>query len=265
MYLSVKGQDTYCDGGPSVFDLSHPTIVFIHGVLNDHSVWLLQSRYFAQRGYNVLALDLPGHGNSQGPAPLSVEEAAEFIINVLDAEGVQTAMLVGHSWGSLIALEAAARAGARVSHLALLGCAAPMTVSPNLLEGAQTDAANTIDLINIYSHTSGEPTNELRQQALALMQRVLASNPQTNLLYSGLAACNNYQGANAAIEKVQAKLLFIVANQDKMTPPKRAQALIAAAQNMQPHTKVVSVEAGHQMMLEAPEAVRQALEHFFQV
>ena len=136
MYLQVNGAQTYCYTGGKAFDAAKPTVVFIHGVLNDHSVWAMQSRYLANHGWNVLAVDLPGHCKSGGEAPSSVEEAADFIAALLDAAGVQTAALVGHSWGSLIALEAASRLKDRVNHLVLLGTAYPMKVSPALIEAS---------------------------------------------------------------------------------------------------------------------------------
>ena len=88
MQLSVNGADTFIATGGKPFDAAQPTVVFIHGVLNDHSVWSLQSRYLAHHGWNVLAVDLPGHCKSAGPAPTSVEEAADFITALLDAVGL---------------------------------------------------------------------------------------------------------------------------------------------------------------------------------
>ncbi|MCE2879742.1 MAG: alpha/beta hydrolase, partial [Comamonadaceae bacterium] len=136
MQLEVLGARTYLYTGGKPFNPAQPTVVFIHGVLNDHSVWILQSRYLAHHGFNVLAVDLPGHGRSEGEAPASVEQAADFVQAMLDAAGVQRAALVGHSWGSLIALEAAARLKERISHAALVGTAFPMRVSAALLEAA---------------------------------------------------------------------------------------------------------------------------------
>ena len=88
MNYTVNGHATYCYTGGKPFDAAKPTVVFIHGVLNDHSVWILQSRWFANHGWNVLAVDLPGHCKSEGPPPASVEEAAQFVIALLDAAGV---------------------------------------------------------------------------------------------------------------------------------------------------------------------------------
>ena len=128
MKIQVNAAPLYAYTSGKPIDPAKPTVVFIHGVLNDHSVWILQSRYFAHHGWNVLAIDLPGQGKSGGQPPESVEHAADTVIALLDALGVDQAALVGHSFGSLIALEAAARAPAHVSHLALVGTAFPMKV-----------------------------------------------------------------------------------------------------------------------------------------
>ena len=139
MLLKIDGHDAYCYTGGKPFDAALPTVVFIHGAQNDHSVWILQTRYFAHHGFSVLAVDLPGHGRSQGPALKSVEAMADWLLRVLDAAGVQTASLVGHSMGSLIALETQAKAPARVAKLALVGTAYPMKVSDTLLNAALND------------------------------------------------------------------------------------------------------------------------------
>ena len=123
MFLTVQGHPTYCYTGGKPFDAAKPSIVFIHGVLNDHSVWILQSRYLAHHGWNVLAVDLPGHCRSAGEPATTVEAAADFVVALLDAAGLAQSVLVGHSFGALVALEAAARAPARVRQLVLVGVA----------------------------------------------------------------------------------------------------------------------------------------------
>ena len=109
MKLTIAGRDAYIYTGGRAFDAARPTIVFIHGAGHDHSVWTLQTRYFASHGWNVIAPDLPGHGRSAGPALESIEALADWILALLARLGCEQAMLVGHSMGSLIALEAAAR------------------------------------------------------------------------------------------------------------------------------------------------------------
>ena len=174
MELLVNGHKTFCYTGGKPFDPAQPTVVLIHGVLNDHSVWAMQSRYLAHHGWNVLAVDLPGHCKSAGPAPASVEEAADFIIALLDAVGAPRAALVGHSWGSLIALEAAARLQERVSHLALVGTAFPMKVSP-APSGLITSAVLWNSNRSAFTRTHRGGAERAREGA-AHGQRVLAQH-----------------------------------------------------------------------------------------
>lgn len=265
MELTVNGARTFCYTGGKPFDAAKPTVVFLHGVLNDHSVWGLQTRYFAHHGWNVLAVDLPGHCRSDGEPPKSVEEAAAFVLALLDAAGVKKAALVGHSFGALVALEAAARAPDRVTQLALVGVAFPMKVSPALLENAQHQPMKAIDMVNVYSHALMAPPPSalgpgtwLYGTSRALMKRVLASNPRVNVFHRGFVACDGYAGGDAAMAKVQCPVLFVLGKADAMTPPKAAASLQQKARE----AKTVLVEGGHQMMVEAPDAVLFALKDF---
>ena len=265
MKLTVNGHETFCYTGGKHFDAAKPTVVFIHGVLNDHSVWILQARSFAHRGWNVLALDLPGHCRSAGDPPRTVEEAAAFVIALLDAAGVKQAALVGHSFGSLIALQAAATALGRVSHLVLVATASPMKVSPALLDNSRNQPMKAIDIVNVFSHSMLAPPPSalgpgtwLYGSGKALMKRVLASNPEVNLFHRGFKACDDYRGGESAMDKIACQVLFILGRSDSMALPKMAQPLIVKASK----AKVVTVAAGHQLMVEAPDAVLAALVDF---
>lgn len=265
MDFEVNGRRSYCYTGGKALDAAKPTVVFIHGVLNDHSVWILQSRWFANHGWNVLAPDLPGHCRSEGPPPTSVDEAAGFVLALLDAAGVSKAALVGHSFGSLIALEAAARAPERITRLALVGTAYPMTVSPALLDGALNDPQRAITMVNNFSHSmmapppsSLGPGTWLHGSSRALMRRVLASNREANVFHIGFKACNDYAHGEEAMAQVRCPTLFLLGEADQMTPPRAARTLASKAAN----AKVVNVKAGHQMMGEAPDEVLFALTDF---
>lgn len=265
MHINVNGAAIYAYTGGKAFDAAKPTVVFIHGVLNDHSVWALQSRYMANHGWNVLAIDLPGHGRSGGQPPASVEQAADGVLALLRAAGVARAALVGHSFGSLIALEAAARAPAQVSHLVLVGTAFPMKVSPALLEASVSAPEQAIHMVNVFSHSTLCPPPSalgpgtwLYGSSRALMRRVLASNPAVNVFHTGFQACDRYAGGEQAMAAVQCPTLFLVGRHDQMTPPRAARALAAHARQ----AKVVEVEAGHALMTEAPGEVLDALRDF---
>ena len=257
----------YTGGKP--FDASKPTVVFIHGVLNDHSVWILQTRYLAHHGFNVLAVDLPGHCKSGGDAPSSVEEAAQFVAQLLDATGVHKAALVGHSWGSLIALEAASQLKERITHLALVGTAFPMKVSPVLIEASLNEPNKAIEMINVFSRaTLSAPPSALGPgtwvygAARALNRRVMASNTKVNVFHRGFKACDDYANGLNALQAVTCPVLFLLGQQDQMTSPRAAQSLIDAAKTHGKTFSVVKVPMGHHQMNESPEETLAALKQF---
>jgi pimeloyl-ACP methyl ester carboxylesterase len=271
MYIDVQGHPLYAYTGGKAFDASKPTVVFIHGVLNDHSVWILQSRYLAHHGYNVLAIDLPGHCRSQGNAPATVEEAAQTVVALLDAMHLHSAALVGHSWGSLIALEAAAHLKERVSHLMLVGTAFPMKVSPALLEASLNEPEKAIRMINVFSRaTLAAPPSALGPgtwvygATQALHRRVLRSNHAVNVFHRGFAACDNYSHGLEAMAAVTCPVLFVLGAKDQMTTPRAAQSLIDQALASGVVHKVVKVPMGHHQMTEAPEETLQALRGFLE-
>jgi pimeloyl-ACP methyl ester carboxylesterase len=264
--------DTYAYTGGKPFDADKPTLIFIHGVLNDHSVWILQTRYLANHGFNVLAVDLPGHGRSAGEAPVSVEAAADFIEALMDAAGLQQAALIGHSWGSLIALETAARLKDRITHAALVGTAFPMKVSPALIEGSMNEPMKALQMVNVFSRaTLAAPPSALGPgtwvygASMALGKRVLASNPQVNIFHRGFVACDSYNRGLEAMREVTCPVLFILGALDQMTPARAAQSLIEQAQASDKDFEVVTVPMGHHQMSESPEETLNALKTFFKV
>jgi pimeloyl-ACP methyl ester carboxylesterase len=260
MMLDVQGAPAYFHDGGKRFDPQQPTIVFIHGAQNDHSVWALQSRYFAHNGWNVLAPDLPGHGRSGGQALATVEAMAGWLLALLDAAGSGQALLVGHSMGSLIAIEACYRAPERVTGLALLGSTWPMKVSDTLLAASKDALDSAIDMVSIWSHStpprpsSPAPGFSATGMSRRLMQRLAQQNP-AQLFHTDFSACNAYANGGEAAAAIACPVLFVQGARDMMTPPRSAQALTAAVR----HGRIVTVDAGHAMMAEQPDAVLDAL------
>ena len=261
MRLVVAGNDVYAYTGARPLDGALPTVVFVHGAGNDHSVWALQSRYFAHHGWNVLAVDLPGHGRSGGDALPSVEAIADWIPAVLDATNIDNAALVGHSLGSLAALESAARRADRVTRIALVGPAAPMPVSEALLDAAQRNDHSAFELITGWSYSAGKklggnqvPGVWLTGSALRLLERT-----RPGVLHADLLACHAHATGVDSAAKVRCPSLVILGARDIMAPPKNAQALIAAL----PGARVVTLpDCGHALMAEQPDAVLDALRAF---
>lgn len=266
MDIEVNGARLYCYTGGKPFDPAQRTAVLIHGVLGDHSVWAWQSRWLANHGWNVLAIDLPGHGRSGGDAPASVEQAADGIAALLDAADVHKAALVGHSWGSLIALEAAARLGERISHLVLVGTAYPMKVSPALIESSQNTPEAALKMVNVFSRsTLASPTGAgfwVYGAGMALGRRVLQGNREANVFHRGFVACDSYAGGEEAIVAIQCPVLFVLGSSDQMTPPRAARLLIDGARAAGKQVSVAHLPVGHNQMTEAPQATLEAIAHF---
>jgi pimeloyl-ACP methyl ester carboxylesterase len=267
-----QNYEAYAYTGGKAFDVTKPTLVFIHGVLNDHSVWILQTRYLAHHGFNVLAVDLPGHGRSGGDAPASVEEAAQFVEALLDAAGVKQAGLIGHSWGSLIALETAARLKDRITHIALVGTAFPMKVSPALIEASLNEPMKALQMVNVFSRaTLSAPPSALGAgtwvygASMALGRRVLASNTQVNIFHRGFVACDSYANGLEAMAAVTCPVLFVLGETDQMTPPRAAKSLIDEAKAHEKTFTVAKVPMGHHQMTESPEETLDALKAFLGV
>jgi pimeloyl-ACP methyl ester carboxylesterase len=251
----------YAYTGTRRFDATLPTLVFVHGAAQDHSVWALQARYFAHHGRNVFAVDLPGHGRSSGDPQASVEAAAEWLVALLDSLHLPRAGLVGHSLGALVVLEAAGRHPQRAAHIALLGPAAPMPVADVLLDAARANDHLAYELISGWSFSAGHqlggnplPGVWMLGNALRLMER---SRP--GVLYTDLLACHRYNGGLAAAANVRCPALVILGQRDLMAPAKNAMAMIAALTD---HSVMTIPDCGHSLMTEAPDAVLDALRDF---
>jgi pimeloyl-ACP methyl ester carboxylesterase len=261
MRIEVAGRDVYAYTGARALDPTVPTVAFVHGAGNDHSVWALQSRYFAHHGRNVLAVDLPGHGRTNGDAFDSVEAVADWIPALLDATGVGAATLVGHSMGALAVLECAARHPERATRVALLGPAAPMPVADALLDAAKRNDHVAFELITGWSYSAGKQLGGNTMPGVWLTGNTMRLLERTSpgVLYADLVACSAYAGGLAAAAKVRCPALVIVGARDIMAPPNSARELIGALRE----ARVVDLpECGHAMMAEQPDAVLDALREF---
>jgi pimeloyl-ACP methyl ester carboxylesterase len=261
MFLKVDNKKVYAYTANHPFDAAKPSVVFVHGAAHDHSVWALQSRYFAYHGWNALAVDLPGHGKSEGKALDRIGDIADWVAHVLDAAGANTAALVGHSMGSLVALETAARHPARVAKLALVGTAVPMPVSEPLLNASKANDHVAYEMINVFSHSNAAqigcnrvPGMWMMGSAMRLMER---SGP--GVLHADFSACNAYSSGLEAAAQVKCPSLLILGKRDQMAPMKAAQALATKI----PNVRTVALEgAGHALMSEQPDAVLDELIRF---
>ena len=262
MNFSVDGKQAFAYAAAHALEAAKPTIVFVHGAGLDHSSWGLQSRYFGYHGWNVLAVDLPGHGRSDGPPLASIGDMADWIFRLLDVQKVGRATLVGHSMGSLVALECAARQPARVERIALIGTAYPMKVGEAFLDAARRNDHAAYDMTTIWGHAAQAPLGGNPNPGMWMHGDMLArlARLAPGVLYNDLKACNDYAGGAEAAAKVRCPALFVLGARDQMTPSKSGRALA----QMVPGAKLVQfAPSGHALMAESPDATLDALIDFF--
>ena len=258
MDIQVEGFNAYVYDGGRAYDASKPSVVFVHGASLDHTVWTLPARYFARHGLNVLAVDLPGHGRSKGNPLPSIEEYAAWVVRVLDVLEVSEAALVGHSMGSLVVLDCAARYPEKVRSLALVGTAVPMPVTDDLLNFSKANNHEAIDMLTAWGHSpnahfGGNETPGLWMIG-GLMRLFERGGP--GVLHNDLVACNNYKHGMEAGKQVQCPTMLILGANDMLTPARVARELASAIKNSE---TVILPATGHTIMSEKPDDLLDAL------
>jgi pimeloyl-ACP methyl ester carboxylesterase len=261
MRLSVNGNATLVGTGGRDFDAKLPALVFLHGAGLDHTVWALLARWFSHRGFAVLAPDLPGHGGSGGAPLNSVAAMADWTMALLDAARVEKAGLIGHSMGSLVALDAAARHAARVGAIGLVGTAPAMPVSPDLLTAAANDDHAAIDMVSIWGHGfraglggSLAPGLWMSGGGNRLLERA-----RPGVLHADLSACNAYGDGRTAAAAVTQPAILVIGERDMMTPARAGRELA----DVLPNARLAVLKgAGHMLMSERPDEVLTALRDF---
>jgi len=258
MQLQFKDSTAFAYTAAHDIDLSRRTIVFVHGAGLDHSWWGLQSRYFGYHGFNVLAVDLPAHGRSEGPALATIGDMADWVKKVLDGKKIKSAAIVGHSMGSLVALEFAARHPESVEKIALIGVAYPMKVSDGFLDAARRDDPAAYDMETIWGHAAQVPFSGNPNPGMWMYGDTLArlSRLAPGVLHTDLSACNSYAGGMEAAAKVKCPALFVLGARDIMTPPRGAEDLI---DRIEKSKSILIAVSGHSLMAEAPDATLNAL------
>jgi pimeloyl-ACP methyl ester carboxylesterase len=256
--LEVDGRRAFAYTAAHELDPAKPTVAFVHGAGLDHSSFGLQSRYFGYHGRNVLAVDLPGHGRSEGPPIASVGGMADWLSRVLEKTNTRQCSVIGHSMGALVALEFAARYPAECERVALIGVGYPMKVTDVFLEAARKNDYAAFDMSTIWGHAAQVPLGGnpnpgmwMYGDALARLERLAPG-----VLYNDLKACNDYGAGEESAARVKCPVLLILGRRDVMTPPRAARLL----QERIAGSKTIELApSGHALMAEAPDATLDAL------
>jgi pimeloyl-ACP methyl ester carboxylesterase len=263
MQFIVQGYPAFAYTGGRPYAARDPAIVFIHGAAFDHSVWQWQSRYLAHHGFSVIAPDLPGHGRSPGAVRRTIGDWADWIAALIESAGLERAAVVGHSMGSLIALDTAIRHPARVQKLALVGTSVPMAVGEPFLAAARDDSPAGLDMEATWGHarTALVSASPVPGMSLHGASRALNRRAQDGLLLAALEACQGYKPSMDAIRALKVATLVVAGTRDQMTPLKGGRALAAEI----PGATFKTLDAGHSMMTEQPRALLELLKAFLRV
>lgn len=262
MHIALDNAQYYAYTGTRELNPVLETVVFVHGASMDHSVWSHQSRYFAYHGYNVLALDLPGHRHSQGRLLSKIEDMAEWAVRILDRTPCRAIHLVGHSMGALTALETASMFNSDkhfLKSLSLVGFSYPMSVAPALMKEAKENPSKAFSMMTEWSHaskTGGEPVPGFWATG---MQMSMMENNDKHAIYCNLQACDNYSGGEQAFKKIKCPVLFVSGKLDKMAPARLAMRIADKNNNA---TIELIPGCGHNLMFESPDGVLDSLKRF---
>src|SRR4051812_14894312 len=259
MIFELDGRAVFAATGGQPVRTDRPVAVFLHGAGMDHTVWTLPARYVAHHGGTALALDLPGHGKSEGPALGSVGEMAAWVCRALDAQKITRAFFVGHSMGALISLEIARAYPDRSAGLLLIGFSPKMPVHPDLLDAAKRNDARAPELIASWGFGPAGQVGGNQTPGLAMLPlgvRLIQRAP-SGALHADLAACDAYRDAETV--NVAAPVLLLQGTADRMTPARGAKAFVEKL----PKTDIRMLpDIGHMVMAEAPDDVTAALRDF---
>lgn len=257
MELKVRGESVRATTGGRPLDTTKPLVVFVHGASQDRTVWAMQMRYFSHHGWSVLSPDLPGHGLSTGDLLESVEDMARWLGEVIEEAGFDGAALVGHSMGSLIALELASARPEMATKLVLTGSTSVMSVHESLQSSADANERRAHEMIMGWSLASqsgkgGHPTPGLWMHGNLLQTSLNAGD---DVLANDLRASHHYGAALERAATVACPTLVVMGDEDRMVNAQGAEELISV---LGAEVAVIS-KAGHSMMVEQPDAVLDAL------
>ena len=265
MIVDVDGQTVNAaTGGVDLAERGdQPVVLLVHGAGMDATVWQLQTRYLGHHGFRAVAVDLPGHGRSEGAPLTSVAAMADWCVRFLDAADLAPAHVVGHSMGSFIGLELAARHPDHVRSLTLLGTADGMPVHPDLLTASTDQLDKAAALMASWGHAKPahiglNPTPGLWMLGGA---RALVEASDPGVLTVDFQACMDYGDALERGGQVACPVRVVIGAGDKMTPPRSAAKLVDAieAGSAPSVTATTLPGVGHMMMVEDPRSIRRLL------
>ena len=229
-----------------------PPIILLHGAGGNHLVWPSEIRRLS--GYQVYALDLPGHGRSGGRGQQSILAYSRALLKWLQDMDINQGIIVGHSMGGAIALGLALDFPEHVHSLVLIGAGARLRVAPQFIEStaSSTTFYNAVELISAKSFAA-----QTSPRLIELAANRMAETRPT-VLHADFLACDAFDVTERVAQIVQPTLV-VCGSEDQMTPLRSSQFLAGAI----PAARLEIIPAtGHMVMLENPQEVAGLLLNF---
>lgn len=249
-YVTVDGQRLFYQAHRDSGEPGRPPLLLVHGAGGTYLHWPPPLRHLA--GFDVYALDLPGHGRSEGPGRRSITAYREVVRALADALGLERFVLGGHSMGGAIAQDFALAYPGRLAGLILVASGARLRVAPAILDGLRENFPATVRLIADWAYGTS-PSERMRQ---LYVERLLDNDPQ--VLQGDFAACNDFD-LMEQVRRITAPTLILCGEADRLTPPKYSQYLSQEIAGAQLH---LFADAGHMVMLEQPQRVTEVIADF---
>ncbi len=258
MRIGVQGETAYAFTAGKKINPDLPSVLFVHGASLDHTVWTLQARYFARHGLNVVAVDLPGHGRSTGEPLPTIGAYADWLKELLDELNLSSAVFIGHSMGSLVVLEAAAKYPERAEKLVLVGTATPVTVTDELLNLAKSNDHEAIDMLTAWGHSPSAHFGGCDTPGMWMIGGLtrLFERGSPGVLYNDRNASNDYRNGIKSARKIQYQTMLILGERDMLTP---VCATRDSVDSLKFSEVVVIPRVGHTIMSEKPDVLLDSL------
>ena len=255
MIFQLENKNIHASDSGQGIDTNKDTIVFLHGSGLSHIVWSLAEQFFSSKNYNVLSIDLPGHGNSDGPCLDSVEKIADWMEKVFDKLKLENLILVGHSQGCLEILEYSSRYKERLKKLVFVGGSNKMPVHPDLIKLAQSGHSDAVKLMMKWGYEGskkfigGNPVEKIIQSPRDISE----------ILAVDLNACNNYSNGSEAAKVIDLPSMLIFGELDKMVNLEAGKKFSNLIKNSTTH---VIKGCGHMIMIEKAFEMREKILEF---
>ena len=246
MFVSTGGMD---------FDEEKSSILLMHGSGLTHIVWSLHEQFYASQGFNILSVDLPGHGNSEGPSLKSIEEISDWVKSLMNVLDIKKIIIIGHSQGCLVGIDFASRYPNLINDLVLVAGSYKMPVNQDLIDYAEAGDEKVILLMMKWGYEGskafigGNPVKKI----------INSSREIREVLAVDLNACNNYKDGKESLEKINCPTLCIFGDLDKMVPLEVGNKMASMIKNSE---KKIINNCGHMIIFEKAFEMRKIVKEF---